>query len=366
MAAYAALAQTTTLDTNHAISHFSIAAKEKIRSIHEYAIILLTFLEDYPQKANRWEGKLRDVAHDTEEFMGGIGKTTLARTVYDDPLIMYHFDFRVWLTISQDYNAWKVLLGLVDSMKLIVEQMSTIEMDDVSILKERVYKTLKSRRYLVVMDDVWSTKAWDDVRNVFPNDGNGSRIMLTTRLADLAVYPSPASAPHEMRFLNDSQSWDLLKGKVFANSNFPPELEDVGKKIARSCGGLPLAVVLVAGFLSEVNKIPSSWEEISENVNPIVGQELEGILSLSYAHLPHHLKPCFLFMAVFPEDEIIRASRLIRLWLAEGLLKHQSRCSKGLEEEAEEYLEDLVKRNLVIVSGIKSDGKIKCCSLHIV
>ncbi|XP_047949026.1 putative late blight resistance protein homolog R1B-14 [Salvia hispanica] len=297
--------------------------------------------------------------------MGGIGKTTLARTVYDDPLIMYHFDIRVWLTISQDYNARKVLLGLVDSMKLIEEHMSRLEMDDVSILAEKVYKNLKGRRYLVVMDDVWSTKVWDDVRNVFPDDGNGSRIMLTTRLADLAVYPDSSSAPHEMRFMNDSQSWDLLKGKVFADSNCPPELEDVGKKIARSCGGLPLAVVLVAGFLSEVNKNPSSWEEVSENViNPIVGQELEGILSLSYTHLPHHLRPCFLFMAMFPEDENIRASRLIRLWLAEGFLKHQNGCSKSLEEEAEEYLEDLVKRNLVIVTSKKSDGKIKCCSLH--
>ncbi|XP_042038521.1 disease resistance protein RPP13-like [Salvia splendens] len=117
--------------------------------------------------------------------MGGIGKTTLARTVYEDPLIMYRFHIRVWLTISQDYNARKVLLSLVDSMKLMEEHMPRLEMDDVSILAEKVYKNLKGRKYLVVMDDVWSTKVWDDVRNVFPDDGNGSRIMLTTRLADV-------------------------------------------------------------------------------------------------------------------------------------------------------------------------------------
>ncbi|XP_047971417.1 putative late blight resistance protein homolog R1B-16 [Salvia hispanica] len=93
-------------------------------------------------------------------------------------------------------------------------------------------------------------------------------------------------------------------------------------------------------------------------------QELEEILSLSYMHLSHHLRSCFLFMAMFPEDENIRASRLIRLWVAEGFLKHHSGYSESIEEEAEEYLEDLVKRNLVIVNSKKSDGKIKCCGLH--
>ncbi|KAG6436835.1 hypothetical protein SASPL_101737 [Salvia splendens] len=235
MAAYAALvslAQTTTFDTNHAISDFSINAKENIRSIHEYVITLLTFLEDYPERTNRWEAKLRDIAHKIEDAieqfmyyggketsssftfekelkdvtlnlclfagdvmderpsysslssssssvaasrvpptengaavgldedvmtikdllcgrpssklqvipilgMGGIGKTTLARTVYDDPLITDYFDIRVWLTISQDYNARKVLLSLVDSIKMMDEHMPRLEMDDVSILMEK-------------------------------------------------------------------------------------------------------------------------------------------------------------------------------------------------------------------------------------
>lgn len=72
MAAYAALvslAQTTTFDTNHVISNFSINAKENIRSIHEYVITLLTFLEDYPERTNRWEAKLRDIAHKIEDMI---------------------------------------------------------------------------------------------------------------------------------------------------------------------------------------------------------------------------------------------------------------------------------------------------------
>ncbi|XP_047952366.1 putative late blight resistance protein homolog R1A-3 [Salvia hispanica] len=154
--------------------------------------------------------------------MGGIGKTTLARTVYDDPLITHHFDICVWLTISQDYNAQKVRLSLVDSIKIMEEHMPRLEMDDISILMKKAYKKLKGWRYLMVMDDVWSTKVWDDIRNVFPDDANGSRIMITTRLEDLAVYPNSTCAPHKMRFMSGSQSWDLFKGKVFADSNCPP------------------------------------------------------------------------------------------------------------------------------------------------
>ncbi|KAG6389216.1 hypothetical protein SASPL_150678 [Salvia splendens] len=136
-----------------------------------------------------------------------------------------------------------------------------------------------------------------------------------------------------MSFMNDSQSWDLLKQKVF------PELVNVGKEIARRCAGLPLAVVLLAGVLSPVDKIQASWEEIAENVNPIVGRELEEILSLSYTYLSQHLRSCFLYVGGFLQDVNIRTSRLVRL-------------------------EELVKRNLVMVSGRKSDGKIKSCNLH--
>ncbi|KAG6389217.1 hypothetical protein SASPL_150679 [Salvia splendens] len=169
---------------------------------------------------------------------------------------------------------------------------------------------------------------------------------------------------HTMSFMNDSQSWDLLKQKVSPDSICPPQLVNVGKEIARRCAGLPLAVVLLAGVLSPVDKIQASWEEIAENVNPIVGRELEEILSLSYTYLPHHLRSCFLYVGSFLQDVNIRTSRLVRLWIAEGFLNHQNGCSKSLEDEAEEYLEELVKRNLVMVSGRKSDGKIKSSSLH--
>ncbi|XP_057801644.1 disease resistance protein RGA2-like isoform X2 [Salvia miltiorrhiza] len=103
--------------------------------------------------------------------MGGIGKTTLARNVYDDPLTVGHFVIRVWVTISQDYSAQRILSSLLESLK----EYNTGRLgqsDD-----EKVHKILMGRRYLVVMDDMWSGEAWDVVRRVFPDDGNGSRVV---------------------------------------------------------------------------------------------------------------------------------------------------------------------------------------------
>ncbi|KAL8544428.1 hypothetical protein ACS0TY_004832 [Phlomoides rotata] len=98
--------------------------------------------------------------------------------------------------------------------------------------------------------------------------------------------------------------WNLLKKKVFLDGqDCPAELENIGKEIARGCRGLSLAVVLVAGVLSTIDKIQSSWEIIAKNVNSVVDSSLDKILSLSYTLLPHHLRPCFLFMGGFPEDK---------------------------------------------------------------
>ncbi|KAG6388151.1 hypothetical protein SASPL_153350 [Salvia splendens] len=293
--------------------------------------------------------------------MGGIGKTTLARNVYDDKLIKENFTIRVWVTVSQDYSAQRILSNLLESLKEYNNQSGKKESADI-----KVYQILIGRKYLVVMDDIWRSEAWDIVRNVFPDNGNGSRIMLTTRLYDVASYPGPSIKPYELGLLDEVQSWSLLKEKVFANQVCPSDLENIGKDIARSCKGLPLAIVVIAGLLSTVTKNPASWMEIAEMVKSAKTAEqehIEDILSLSYVELPQLLRPCFLYMGSFPEDQEIYTSKLIRLWIGEGFLKFPIN-TKSFEEVAEECLEELVKRNLVFVTKRKCDGRVKSCSLH--
>ncbi|KAL0457435.1 UNVERIFIED_CONTAM: putative late blight resistance proteinR1B-12 [Sesamum latifolium] len=295
--------------------------------------------------------------------MGGIGKTTLARNLYNDPLVVSHFDTRAWIVISQDYDVRAILLGLLGC---IVGKLTDEVLQQKNIqLAVTLYKSLTGKRYLVVLDDMWSTKAWDDVRMFFPDNNNRGRIVLTTRESDVSNYVDSLNPCHQMHLLNESESWNLLHRKVFGKDKCPPESVKIGRSIASNCRGRPLAIHVIGGLLSEAKGRREFWEHVANDISPVIAEKDEqftNILALSYNHLPYHLKPCFLYMGAFPEDHEIRASKLIRIWVAEGLLK--SNGDKILEEIAEENLKALVDRNLVMVRGRKSNGKAKSYSIH--
>lgn len=139
--------------------------------------------------------------------MGGIGKTTLARSLYNDTSLVEYFDYRVWATVGTEFQARDILETILFSLssyrtKDEIAAMETME------LTERLYKTLKGRRYFFVLDDVWSTEAWDTLRFTFPDDCNGSRIVITTRLMDVAKYTSRSVL--QLRTLTEDQSWELF------------------------------------------------------------------------------------------------------------------------------------------------------------
>ncbi|KAL0421984.1 UNVERIFIED_CONTAM: putative late blight resistance proteinR1B-17 [Sesamum latifolium] len=245
--------------------------------------------------------------------MGGIGKTTMARNLYDDPSVISHFDTRAWATISQDYNKQKlrdVLLSLLGCVIGKPNDAMLRKTDDELALC--LHQALMGRRYLIVLDDVWDVKPWDDTSRFFPDENNGSRIIVTTRESSVADYTGSESSRHQMNLLKDDDSWNLLRQKVFApEETCSLELENVGKKIATDCRGLPLAIHVIGGILSQAKTNQDYWEQVSENVSSTAADKDEhfsNILSLSYNHLPNHLKPCFLYMGAFYE---IRSSRLV-------------------------------------------------------
>ncbi|XP_059653572.1 putative late blight resistance protein homolog R1B-8 [Cornus florida] len=297
--------------------------------------------------------------------MPGLGKTTLAMKVYNNPLIEYQFHIRAWTHVSQVYWRRDLLLSILSSadiqLKGKIEKMSDEE------LGEGLYKSLKGKKYLVVMDDIWEITAWNDIKRYFPNDKNGSRIIFTSRNGDVALA-LPAN-PHYLRFLNSNESWDLLRQKVFQGGCCPWELIEIGKQIAKKCQGLPLAIVVIAGLLAKKGKTQDWWSHVAGNVSSCIVSEQEqfveqcmNTLALSYDHLPYYLKPCFLYFGAFPEDYEIPVWKLIRLWIAEGFIVRNQQ--KSVEEVAEDYMMDLIDRSLLIVSKKRSNGRIKACRVH--
>ncbi|KAL0289435.1 UNVERIFIED_CONTAM: putative late blight resistance proteinR1A-4 [Sesamum calycinum] len=269
--------------------------------------------------------------------MAGIGKTTLAKKVYGDPDVFSHFGCRAFVSIGPKYRRREIWL-----------------------LHSRV-------SYLIVFDDVWRRDDREELTRILPDNANGSRILLTTRIEGAAVLPR-SYACHKMRFLTEKDSWDLLCEKVFGEKHScPPHLEEVGKKIANKCEGLPLAIIAIAKHLSEAEKMPEYWSKVAEKeISNIIGAdaEMSKALYLSYNKLSQRLKVCFVYMGVFPHGHEIPTSKLINLWCAEGFVPRKT--LKLLQDQATEDLEDLVSNSVVLVCQQSSHRKIKTCKLHFV
>ncbi|XP_016514913.2 late blight resistance protein R1-A [Nicotiana tabacum] len=292
--------------------------------------------------------------------MPGQGKTTLAYRLYCDRLVVSHFDIRVQCCVSQVYSRNELLLALLHNA--VGEDFRYRERHDIE-LADMLRKTLLSKRYLILVDDVWENSAWDDLVGSFPDANNGSRIILTTRHHEVANYARFQSDPFHLRMFNDDESLKLLKYKVFAEESCSAPLEDVGRQIAKKCGGLPLSVVLVAGILARMEKKEESWKQVATTLSSHIHSDSKAIVEQSYQNLPYHLRSCFLYFGAFLEDRVIDASRLKRLWISEAFIK--SCDGKSLEDIAEGYLENLIGRNLVMISQrADSDGKVEACRLH--
>ncbi|KAM3321285.1 hypothetical protein P3S67_008487 [Capsicum chacoense] len=291
--------------------------------------------------------------------MGGIGKTTLANEVYNDACIHSHFDVCSWATVSQQPNVKEILLSLLRSTK-----SDTFDMNDEAKLADRLQKSLKGKRYLIVLDDMWKTEAWDAMRLCFPNENKGSGILLTTRNTEVARDAGTENFSLQMDLMGPDESWNLFKSVAFANEALPSEFETIGKQIAEKCHGLPLTIAVVAGLLRSKRAI-EDWENVAKDVKSFVTNDVDErcshVLRLSYNHLTSDLKTCLLHFGIFPEDSEIPAKNLMRSWMAEGLLKLEN----DLEGEADKCLQEIVDRCLVLVCKKSLDGtKIRSCKVH--
>ncbi|KAL6322642.1 hypothetical protein AAG906_015328 [Vitis piasezkii] len=230
--------------------------------------------------------------------------------------------------------------------------------------QEKVYKCLQGSRYLIVLDDVWNTDVWRGLRSYFPAESNKSRVLITTRREDIAV--DAHSDCYKLQLLGEKESWELFLNKVGSEAVLTwPGLEEFKKEIVAKCKGLPLAIVVLGGLLSLKDLTPDSWRKVLKSMDWHLSQGPDsclGILALSYNDLPSYLKPCFLYCGVFPEDSEIKASKLIRLWVAEGFV--QKRGKETLEDIAEDYLYELIQRSMIQLADTRVNGRVKSCRLH--
>ncbi|XP_027099446.1 putative late blight resistance protein homolog R1A-3 [Coffea arabica] len=295
--------------------------------------------------------------------MPGLGKTTLAKKVYNDPAVKYYFNRCAWCCISQVYRVRELLLDILSDITVSNVRLSSSNTSDEDLV-EQLWRSLKRQRYLIVMDDIWEIQAWECLKRSLPDDRNGSRIIFTSRIHNLALQAKPDCSPHTLRPLSGEESWELLEQKLFDKAGCPTDLVEIGKRIATNCKGLALAVVLVAGILTGKSRNLDWWLQVESSIGShiVAADGCMDVLQLSYKHLPDCLRPCFLYFAAYPEDTVVGVQKLMRLWIAQGFIQRIE--GKSLDDVAEEYLMDLISRSLVIVAKRSSKGRIKTCRVH--
>ncbi|KAJ4757512.1 Disease resistance protein RPP13 [Rhynchospora pubera] len=299
--------------------------------------------------------------------MGGLGKTTLAQKVYKSNELETHFTCRVWLSISQKFDVHNLLREILHSVEPnLRNENPTIRQED---LRTKLRESLTQKRYLIVLDDVWSIGLWESLRTTLPDEKNASRVLITTRIVDVARAADGNSTPHELRHLNENESLTLLFQKANipigeSGVQFRTDLNDVARQLTKMCAYLPLALIVLGSILSRRERTKNAWQRVHETFDwhDEATKRCSEVLLLSYVELPYHLKPCFLYFASFPEDYEISAKHVIRMWIAEGFIPRGGHGT--MEEKAQNFLEELLRRSLVQVIKKSWDGKCKTCRVH--
>ncbi|XP_038971776.1 putative disease resistance protein RGA3 [Phoenix dactylifera] len=281
---------------------------------------------------------------------GGIGKTTLARKIFNDERITTKFLMTLWVCVSKDFEETSLLKEIITQAKGNPGGASSRAQ-----LEPKVRNAVANEKFLLVLDDVWDPKVWNDLlRNPLQSAATGSRVLVTTRSHGVASRMKAVRPHHQVELLTAEDGWVLLCKKVALSGEEGEieDLEDIGKEIVQKCGGLPLAIKTIGGVLSTKSGTKTEWERVLRTLssNPWsssthFSQEVQPALWLSYEDLPSHLKQCFLYCSLFPEDYIFNRVALIYYWISEGFIHEEGDLT--LEELGEDYYGELVQRSFL-------------------
>ncbi|KAL6198553.1 hypothetical protein ACLB2K_028342 [Fragaria x ananassa] len=303
--------------------------------------------------------------------MGGSGKTTLAAKIFNNERVQRHFNCYAWITVSETYVTEDLFRSLIKELHKskkedIPPDLNAMNRTD---LRDVLVNYLESKRYLIVLDDVWNIEVWKEVRIALHDKGLGSRIILTTRKEDIASYFGVKGHVHHIQPLKRYEAWELFSQKAFSsnhNKACPSELESLAWELVEKCEGLPLAIVALGGVMSS-KKSPDEWQRVLKSINWHLNNNslldpVKTLLLLSYNDLPSQLKHCFLYCSLLPEDYLIQRKRLIKLWIAEGFVERANGVTP--EEVAGGYLLELCFRSMLQVAMRNGEGRPKKVKMH--
>ncbi|XP_044352360.1 disease resistance protein Pik-2 isoform X2 [Triticum aestivum] len=317
-----------------------------------------------------------------------LGEMSIMKSIYEDPMIHKNFDCYAWITLMCPFNQTDFIQSIIRQIYVnslqetgeegksaigaqVLKMMVTLKEDG---LAHEFKRYLNFKSYLIVLNGISTIEEWDCIKTCFPNNKKGSRIIVSTEqieVVSLCIGAEDEALMHK-KLLADQSLYAFYK-KVFKEivnlDEQYPELVEQAKLILKKCRGLPLALVTIGGFLANQPKTAVEWRKMNDHISAELemNPELEiikAILMKSYDGLPYYLKACFLYLAIFPEDQQIARRRLVRRWIAEG---YSSKVrGKSVEEVLDSYFMELISRSMILPSqqSIHSRKGIDSCHVH--
>ncbi|KAL6603557.1 hypothetical protein ACP70R_043918 [Stipagrostis hirtigluma subsp. patula] len=303
--------------------------------------------------------------------MGGLGKTTIASSVYKNEQIRMVFDCHAWVTVSQTYQVEELLREIISQL---IDQRASMESGFMTSSRTRlvevIQNVLRDKRYLIVLDDVWDKDVWLFFNYAFVRDSCGSKVLITTRRKDVSSL-AVDNYIIELKTLKYDESWELFCKKAFRASKdkiCPENLRYLAEKIVAKCQGLPLAIVTIGSILSYHELEEHGWKFFYNQFrwqldnNPELNW-ISNVLNMSLHDLPSYLRSCFLYCSLYPEDYKIRRNTICKLWIAEGLVEDGGN-GITMEQVAEYYLTELTQRSLLQVTERNACGRARTFIMH--
>ncbi|KAF3435841.1 hypothetical protein FNV43_RR22933 [Rhamnella rubrinervis] len=273
--------------------------------------------------------------------LGGIGKTTLAQLVFNDEEVIQRFDARIWVFVSDHFDANAIMMTVIDFLSKEKCHYPTVDS-----VQRAIRDLLHDKRYLIVLDDVWTRNQaeWDKLEPLFKGVVDGSKIIVTTRSRRVSLMINSPNSPYYLKGLSMEACWSLFIQRAFQPGEVEryPDLLSIGRQIVKKCGGMALAIKTL-GSLMRLKRETREWLAVQNSELWNLGEYESGILpaiGLSYFHLPPQLKRCFSFCSIIPRGHEFKKEKLIRQWMAAGLVQ----CSEGEppEDTGNGYFNDLL------------------------
>ncbi|BFG15713.1 hypothetical protein CerSpe_019870 [Prunus speciosa] len=294
--------------------------------------------------------------------MGGMGKTTLTQLAYNDDRVKSHFDMRKWVCVSDTFDEIKIAKAISGD-----DAPSSNELDYVL---ECMSKSIQGKRFLLVLDDVWThhQKKWEQIEIPLIQSGaKGSRIVVTTRIHEVASMMRAKAHMINLGELSEQICLSIFNHMALSDRDVHQSkvFGDISKEIVKKCKGLPLATKTL-GSLMQNKRTMREWKEVlNSKIWDLekVEQEVFQPLFLSYYDLAPTIKCCLLYCATFPKDYEFERDDLINLWMAQGYINLRGNKDKGTTG-------DTVFDNLVARSFFQEfekhpkNGTITSCKMH--